>query len=77
MISVKQFRRNVVGMCLYGAGKQYLHRYCRDTKVRYLPARSKKRIANKVRRKIKDMTFGLRYGCVVEKGVICRPYYES
>ncbi|ANT45353.1 hypothetical protein PP16_gp04 [Pectobacterium phage PP16] len=66
MMTRKTFHRTLVSMCLYGAGKQTLFKYCRATKVKHVPARYKKRIASKVCRQIKDMTFGLRYGRHVE-----------
>lgn len=65
-MKVKQFKKTLRYAVGYGATQATLKRLCRASKVKYLPARQKMRIANQVRQEVKAMSFGWRYGAGFE-----------
>lgn len=60
-ITLKQFKKKCKYASLYGAVRASLMRMCRESKVKFIPARAKKRIAMRVRQQVKDIAFMERY----------------
>lgn len=60
-MKVKQFKKTLRYAVGYGATQATIKRLCRASKVKYLPARQKMRIANQVRQDYKTVTFASRY----------------